>query len=104
MPWVDATEIYASHPATEKEIAQVVEYRRRRAKPRFYTDENFPKLASDILISMGAKLLTAQVTPLQGAPRRESCRLRLEARVHTAYLRPGLIWITENFRWFTVQP
>lgn len=68
MPWVDAAETYADAPATEKEIAQVIEYRRRKAKPRFYADENFPKVAAEILVSMGARLITAQELHFRGHP------------------------------------
>src|SRR5271166_951377 len=85
MPWLNAAEIYASDPATEKEIAQVMEYRRRRAKPRFYADENFPKLAAEILVSMGAKLVTAQELQFKGHPDEN----------HAAYaLKHGYIFVT----------
>ncbi len=68
MPWVNAAEVYASDPATEKEIAQVIEFRRRKAKPRFYADENFPTIAADTLRSMGAKLVTVQDVRRRGHP------------------------------------
>jgi predicted nucleic acid-binding protein len=85
MSWVDASEAYGANPATEKEIAQVIEYRRRRAKPRFYADENFPKIAAEILRLMGAKLVTAQEVRRRGHPDEN----------HAAYaLKHGYILVT----------
>lgn len=60
MVWVNITELVRDKPPTEKEIEQVLEYRRRRAKARFYADENFPALAVKSLRKLGAKIVTAQ--------------------------------------------
>jgi hypothetical protein len=70
MPWVDASDVDAENPATEAEIAQVIDYSRRRAKPRFYAGENFPRAAVDILRSKGAKVVTAQEVRHRGHPTR----------------------------------
>jgi len=42
MPWIDLTKISEDNPDTKKETNQILEYRRRNAKARFYADENFP--------------------------------------------------------------
>lgn len=85
MPWVDSSDIYAADPATPKEIAQVVDYTRRRTKPRFYADENFPTLAVEMLRSMGARVVTVQ----------DVLRRRHPDENHTAYaLKHGLILLT----------
>jgi hypothetical protein len=60
MVWVNITELVRDNPPTEKEIEQVLEYRRRKAKARFYADENFPALAVEVLRRLGAKTVTAQ--------------------------------------------
>ena len=60
MTWVNITELIRDNPPTEKEIEQVHEYRRRKAKARFYADENFPTLAVAVLRRLGAKVVTAQ--------------------------------------------
>jgi|SRR5579864_5484631 len=60
MVWVNITERVRDNPPTEKEIAQVLQYRRRKAKARFYADENFPALAVKVLRKLGAKVVTAQ--------------------------------------------
>lgn len=60
MGWVNLTELIRDNPPTEKEIEQVLEYRRRKAKARFYADENFPVLAVELLRKMGAKVVTVQ--------------------------------------------
>ena len=39
MPWVHVAEIAKQNTATKKEIEQVLDYRRRKAKPKFYADE-----------------------------------------------------------------
>jgi hypothetical protein len=61
-------EITKRNPATKKEIEQVLEYRRRKAKVKFYADENFPTLAVKLLRANGFHVLTAQEGDLLGHP------------------------------------
>ena len=68
MPWVDATSLISLNPPTKKEVAQVLDYRRRKAKPRFYADENFPAQAAQILRDMGGRVLTANEARLTKHP------------------------------------
>jgi predicted nuclease of predicted toxin-antitoxin system len=68
MPWVDASSVYSENPASEDEIAQLMDYSRRRAKPRFYADENFPTVAVELLRSRGAKVVTAKEVRRRGHP------------------------------------
>ena len=68
MPWVDLAEIITRTPPTEKEIEQVLDYRRRRAKARFYADENFPVAAVGLVRSSGAGVLTTQEAGRRGHP------------------------------------
>lgn len=60
MPWVNLINVVRQNPPTAKEIEQVIEYRRRKAKARFYADENFPTLATQILRNMGGRIITVQ--------------------------------------------
>jgi predicted nuclease of predicted toxin-antitoxin system len=85
MTWVDATKTCRHRLATTKEIEQVLEYRRRRAKARFYADENFPRLAVEILRQRGAKVVTVQEVGSKREPDEN----------HTAYsLKHGYILIS----------
>lgn len=68
MPWVYMAEIAKRNPATKKEIEQVLEYRRRKAKAKFYTDENFPPLAVKLLRANGFHVLTTQEADRIGHP------------------------------------
>jgi hypothetical protein len=68
MPWIALVEIAKRNPATKKEIEQVLDYRRRRAKPKFYADENLPSAAVKIVGSLGGHVLTAQEANRQGHP------------------------------------
>jgi hypothetical protein len=67
MPWIDL-EIPAADEPPEWEKRQVHEYARRRAKPRFYADENFPSAAIKILRQLGADVLTVRDTRRHGHP------------------------------------
>ena len=49
MPWIDIQEPAGDDEPTEREKQQVIDFARRKAKPRFYADENFPKLATALL-------------------------------------------------------
>jgi predicted nuclease of predicted toxin-antitoxin system len=60
MAWVNLINLIGNNPPSRKEIEQVFDYRRRRARARFYADENFPALATTILRKMGAKVVTVQ--------------------------------------------
>jgi hypothetical protein len=68
MPWEDIDKIARADQPTEHEKRQVIEYVRRRAKPRFYADENFPPRATSILRGMGADVLTVQEARTRGHP------------------------------------
>jgi len=68
MPWVYTAEIAKQNPATKKEIDQVLEYRRRKAKAKYYADENFPAAAVQIVRSSSLHVLTAQEANLRGHP------------------------------------
>jgi predicted nuclease of predicted toxin-antitoxin system len=68
MSWVDAVEVARKNPPTKKEMQQVFDYRRRKAKPKFYTDENFPPAAVRLIRSSGLHVLTAQEAALRGHP------------------------------------
>jgi predicted nuclease of predicted toxin-antitoxin system len=49
MTWIDAHLLYEKDSATRREIAQVIDFAKRKAKARFYADENFPTLATELL-------------------------------------------------------
>jgi predicted nuclease of predicted toxin-antitoxin system len=68
MGWVNLTELVRANPPSEKETEQVFEYRRRNAKARFYADENFPALATQILRKMRARVVTVQDVGLRKHP------------------------------------
>jgi len=58
--WVNLIELVRLNPPTQQEINQGLEFERRNAKVRFYTDENFPPIAVQILRKMGSNVVTAQ--------------------------------------------
>jgi predicted nuclease of predicted toxin-antitoxin system len=66
MPWIDLN-VAADEP-TEREKRHVYDYALRRAKPRFYADENFPSVAIKILSELGADLLTVRDVRRHGHP------------------------------------
>ena len=85
MPWVDVEVLAAKNRASPKEAAQVLKYLARRAKPRFYADENFPPLAVLLLRRLGAKVDTVHENRKRGHPHEN----------HAAHaLKHGLILIT----------
>ena len=53
---------------TEREARQVFGYLGRKAKPRFYADENFPSIATTILRRRGADVPTVQESRREGHP------------------------------------
>jgi len=68
MPWVNAVEIAKQNTPTKKEIEQIIDYRRRKAKAKFYADENFPTAAVRFVRSRGVHVLTAQEAERKGHP------------------------------------
>jgi len=68
MPWVNIEESVRANPPSEREKREVLDFIRRGAKPRFYADENFPRLATEILRRLGADVLTVQEARLTGHP------------------------------------
>jgi predicted nuclease of predicted toxin-antitoxin system len=85
MAWVDTEVLSAKHPPSSKEIGEVERYFARRAKARFFADENFPDQAVALLREMGGRVKTVQEARLRGHPDEN----------HTAYaLRAGLILLT----------
>jgi hypothetical protein len=58
--WTNVEAPATNQPATPKEIRQVLDYLKRKAKARFYADENFPIKAVHILRDLGAEVVTAQ--------------------------------------------
>ncbi|QNI36907.1 DUF5615 family PIN-like protein [Edaphobacter albus] len=68
MGWVDSAEVSRRDPPSKAEIAQVEDYRKRRAKVRFYADENFPMKATEVLRGMGSSVKTVQEVRLRAHP------------------------------------
>jgi Domain of unknown function (DUF5615) len=68
MPWVNIEASVNANPPSEREKREVLDYMGRRAKPRFYADENFPAIAAEILRSIGADVLTVQTARQIGHP------------------------------------
>lgn len=62
MAWIDEETLSAKDYPSKKEVNQVLEYVSRRAKARFYADENFPAKAVAILRDVGARIKTVQET------------------------------------------
>jgi predicted nuclease of predicted toxin-antitoxin system len=68
MAWTDISVLVARDPPPQSEIDEVFRNLRRRAKARFYADENLPPKAVAILRAMGAQVRTAQECNLLGHP------------------------------------
>ena len=62
--WVD----FKVEAVKPKEVQQVWDYSKRKAKARFYADENFPEQAIGLLRTMGAKVQTHHHARLSGHP------------------------------------
>lgn len=87
MGWVNIVDLAGVNPRTQKEVDQVLDYRRRKAKARFYADEDFPAAAVQLLRSMGAKVVTVQELGLRKHPDEN----------HAAYaLRNGFVLLTRD--------
>jgi hypothetical protein len=68
MSWIDMDIIAIDDKLSERDERQLIEFARRKAKPRFYADENFPGLATAILRGYKADVLTVQDTRRKGHP------------------------------------
>jgi hypothetical protein len=68
MPWIDSQRVVRDNEPAEQEIQEVEEFARRKAKPRFYADENFPTLAVSVLRDLKAHVLTVQANRARGHP------------------------------------
>src|SRR5215470_13366652 len=68
MPWVDVETIVRDNPPKQSEKREVEDYMRRRAKPRFYADENMTPLAIYLLKEFGGNVLTVTDVSNRGHP------------------------------------
>jgi predicted nuclease of predicted toxin-antitoxin system len=85
MAWVRLENSLKKKLLSDKEVQEIERYVARKAKPRFYADENFPKEAVDILRGLGARVVTAQEAKKQGEPDEN----------HASYaLKKGLVLVT----------
>lgn len=83
--WIEVEKLVETVLPTTKEVEQVLSYLARRAKARFYADENFPSSAVSLLRKMGARVQTAQEAQLTGHPDEN----------HSAYAsRHGMVLLT----------
>ncbi len=67
MPWVYIDDLPQPMPS-KREVEEIEEYLRRKKKPRFYADENFPEQAIAILREWGADVSTAKQANKLGHP------------------------------------
>ena len=65
MPWGD---LIIDREPTEREKRQVIAFVRRKAKPRFYADENFSAQAIAVLRQLGADVMTVHDARRRGHP------------------------------------
>jgi len=85
MAWIDTEVLSAKNPPSSREIQDVERFYARRAKPRFFADENFPDQAVKVLREIGGWVKTVKEVGLRGHPDEN----------HTAYaLKCGLILVT----------
>jgi len=68
MVWINVESLSVATPPTRKEIQEVLDYRARHAKARFYADENFPTKAVSLIREMGARVQTTQEAGRVGHP------------------------------------
>jgi len=68
MPWIDVQTPVGKDDPAEREKRQVNDFVRRKAKPRFYADENFPELAIAILKGFKADVLSVRDIGRSGHP------------------------------------
>ena len=94
MPWIDIEKTIADDETTEREKRQVIDFARRKAKPRFYADENLPELATAILKAFKADVFRVQEARRRGHPD-ENHTAEAPDENHTAEaLRLGRVLIT----------
>ncbi len=85
MAWTNVEDLVAVNPPSPREAQEVLDNLAKRAKARFYADENFPPTATAILRDMGATVVTAKEAGLMGRPDES----------HVAYARRnGLVLVT----------
>src|SRR5713101_2454633 len=65
MTWID---LIIEREPTEREKREVIDFVRRKTKPRFYADENFPERAIAVLRRLGADVLTVHDIRRRGHP------------------------------------
>jgi predicted nuclease of predicted toxin-antitoxin system len=68
MAWAEMKILTDAELPTKKEMRQLEDYLRRKTKPRFYADENFPNIAVEILRRRGADVLTVHEAMRNGHP------------------------------------
>jgi predicted nuclease of predicted toxin-antitoxin system len=66
MGWVDVESLMLANLPSAREVRQGLEYLRRHAKLRIYTDEGFPPLAVGLLRGMGARVQTTEEAGRRG--------------------------------------
>jgi predicted nuclease of predicted toxin-antitoxin system len=64
--WTDISVLIEKAPPSQREVRQVFQYLARRAKARFYADENFPQRAVSLLRETGSRVDTAHEAGLVG--------------------------------------
>ena len=79
--WIDLK----AEASGRKALQQFLDFFRRKAKARFYADENFPEQAISLLRAMGGKVQTNQQAGLRGHPDQDQLAY---ARKH------GLVFVT----------
>ena len=68
MSWTDIDVVVANDLPPQKQIDEVFDNIAKRAKARFYADENFPRTATVLLRAMRVGVRTAQEVGLLGHP------------------------------------
>ena len=77
MPWRDVAEAWDFGDLPRKQKDQVIAAFKRKAKARFYADENFPLQATDLLREHGARVVTARDVGLLGHSDEDHCAFAL---------------------------
>ena len=65
---------------SRREVQEIIGFERRRAKPTFYVDENFPRIATALLRTLRARVLTAQELRFSGYPDEHHVAFALKRR------------------------
>ena len=79
--WVD----FEAEAPKPKEAQQVFAYFKRKAKARFYADENFPGQAIALLREMGAKVQTSRQAGLNRRSDKDQLAYALAATCGTRF-------------------